>query len=560
MRAAVIAIGLVLAACGDGSYVVVTVDARPAVHDVATLRVSLTNAGTTRSDDLAFAGAAFPTTFSISAPGRTGDLTIAIDAIDADMNVVGHGEADTSTAATAAAMLLDTADFVVNTDYAGDQFLTDEVTFGGLQLAATTDGTWTTVFRDDCSAPCNMDARRFTPLGAPANSVAAAGSNAFALSSEITDQFSEPSVASAGSATIGVWNFDDDVDSQSGIACRPIAADGSEPSDDVEVALEAFPDEPTATGLATGNFALTWSSETGSDDAQLIRGAIVRPDCTTVAGPFTVGSGDLPAQSAVAASGAAVLYAWIDDGSVHVRLGTATSAAAGSDLVLLPATATQQAQAVRVTAFGSGFAAAVRWVADDGISPGTIALDRISLAGARVGAPTVVTAKAGSDFASLTALGLALRADGALLVVWSACADNGDGNGCGAFGRLVRPTGVPVGDAFVLATTTLADQTNPSAAPLADSFAVAWNDTSGQAPDHAGSAVRARVIYPAYDDATGVIGAPCSASAPCGTGLTCATGTDLIARCFETCTLGSAGTCTDGGTCATSAAGDVCAF
>src|SRR6185503_16116403 len=74
---------LELAACGSEDYVVVTVDARPGVRSPRALSVSLFNGGTMRVDSLPLAERAFPVTFSISGPGRTGELAIAIDATDA---------------------------------------------------------------------------------------------------------------------------------------------------------------------------------------------------------------------------------------------------------------------------------------------------------------------------------------------------------------------------------------------------------------------------------------------------------------------------------------------
>ena len=83
------------------------------------------------------------------------------------------------------------------------------------------------------------------------------------------------------------------------------------------------------------------------------------------------------------------------------------------------------------------------------------------------------------------------------MVVWHACRENGDGNGCGVFGRALRADGTPAGDELVIATTTNGDQTNPSVAALpGDAFAVVWKDDSGAAPDISGSAVRARIVYP----------------------------------------------------------------
>ena len=75
---------LLLAGCADDQYLVVTVDARPAVHDAAQLVVTLSNGGTSRMDTLPLGGHAFPVTFSVTAPGRTGDLAISVEAQTAD--------------------------------------------------------------------------------------------------------------------------------------------------------------------------------------------------------------------------------------------------------------------------------------------------------------------------------------------------------------------------------------------------------------------------------------------------------------------------------------------
>jgi len=167
-----------------------------------------------------------------------------------------------------------------------------------------------------------------------------------------------------------------------------------------------------------------------------------------------------------------------------------------------------------------------------------------------MGLPTVVTTHTGSDFDSNEEFSVTSRSDGALMVAWHSCGDLGDDSGCGVFGRLVRPSGVPVGDEFVLATTTTLDQKAPSVAPLPGAFVAVWADLSLQPPDKAGSSVRGRVLYPAYDDATRVIGAACTAAADCNAGLACGSSSDGGKRCFATCDMtGPAPQCPAGGTC-----------
>ncbi|HZJ63521.1 MAG TPA: hypothetical protein VFD36_08330, partial [Kofleriaceae bacterium] len=179
---------LALAACSSEDYVVITVDVRPAVRNARALSVSLLNAGTMRVDNLPLGDHAFPVTFSISGPGRTGDLAITVDATDAAGLVVGRGSATTAIGGRDASVLLDPTDFVVNTEFAGNQFPSDDFEAAGFQLAALPDGTWTVAFRDSCTPTspstnaCNVFARRFDKLGAPAPTAITGNTNAFNLS------------------------------------------------------------------------------------------------------------------------------------------------------------------------------------------------------------------------------------------------------------------------------------------------------------------------------------------------------------------------------------------
>ena len=246
------------AACTSShtSYVVVTVDARPAVHDARSLSVTLANAGTTRTDTLDLKGKAFPVTFSISAPGRAGDLGITIDAVDASSLAVGHGSAMTTVSAPTASVLLDTTDFVVNTDYAGDQFPTFDPAESGSQLAAGPDGTWTTVFGDSCaSGTCNLYGRRFDATGRPVRSEVAAGTNAFNLNTLPPDALAIPAIAASASTTLALWNDTSlgGMTTPVGIACRALDATG----------------RATATQLAVA-----------PDDASAVTVAVVSPSCT----------------------------------------------------------------------------------------------------------------------------------------------------------------------------------------------------------------------------------------------------------------------------------------
>lgn len=547
-------IGLFAACGGDDTYMIVTVDKRPAVSTPTKLEVTLSNAGSMRTDALDIGGNTFPVTFSLSAPGRAGELGISIDALDAQGTLVGRGVGKTTLGEETASVMLDSADFVVNATYANNQFLSNDFEAVGLQLGALGNGTWTVAFREDCmpTSSCSILARRFDTGGKPVRSELAAGDTQFAVSTRFATAGAIPAVASSGTRTMVAWDYVDSLDGTTGVACRMLNEQGAAASPQEQLSTDSS-DVVTAAPLPNGNFVVTW--QTFVSPNQVIRGAIVQPTCTKLGNVFDVSTvgGTPPAPSArrshVTANGTTILYAWIADDAVRIRTG-AFNSTLGTEVILVQKTSSQTAEHVRVAPWGTGFAVAVRWAATTTTGPGKIDVYRVSAAGAQQGAPILVTDKSGSDFASSKAFGLARRSDDALMVAWHQC-DTGPGS-CDVYGRILRPSGVPVGEPTVIATSTGSDQVNPSIVALdASSFAAAWTDSSGLEPDQSGSAVRARILYPAYDDARGILGAPCGASASgatCGPGLACAIGSDTVNRCFVTCTPPS---CPGGGTCST---------
>ena len=564
MRALVVSC-LVLAGCGSDTYLVVTVNARASVHDATKLEVTQINAGTTKISNLDLGGHAFPVTFSISAPGHSGQLDLAIKAITADGLLAGLGSGSTTLESTDATVQLDPADFVVNTDVADDQFLTTDFETVGFQLASTTDGNWTVGFGSKCTE-CNLYARRFDVNGVAVKTAAAAGTNAFPVTT-VTTQPSQsfPAIASAGTSTIEVWDFFDVSDSGTGVACRTIDPMGALSPGQLSItAMTEVADTVSATALSNGNYAVTWQLTAPNQ----IRSIIVLPDCTTLSvNPVTVSTtaGTTgPHRAQVANNGPAVLYAWITDDAIHIKTATTALSGLSAESVLVSPPVGFLIEEVRVAPMGAGFAVAARLTATNRTSPGSILLYRVSAAGALVaGPPTLVTDKSGSDFSNgRVGFGIATRSDGATMIVWHQC-DDGTGGVCDGrldvYGRVVRPTGVPVGDPFEVPTSTVGNQINPSVVAIPSAFAVSWNDASKTDPDPDGTAVRARIVYPPFDEAASILGAACGASLPpCGTGLACAMGSDNAMRCYESCTPPM---CPHGGSCSpASGGGSACTF
>ena len=488
-----------LGACpGDQDFIIVTVTGRAAVHDIKTLKVTLSNAGTMRTDELPFGEQQLPVTFSVSAPGRTGDLGVSVEGLDKDGLLVGLGTATSTLDVLTADVLLESADFVINTDYAEDQFPSDDYEAHGFQVSAAPDGsTWTAAYRDRCNSPCNMFARRFDKAGRAVQTKLAASTNGFPMSTTPTTSVSTPAIATAGNNTIEVWDFNDPtaMTTTVGVACRSIDATGQGNPNQVTIATDASSDVVAISPLSNGFFAVAWSAiiTTG-----VVRSAIVRSDCMVMAGLSTVSTTASARKVSVAAVGTTVMYAFVVAGGVRLRFGNFSNVfTSPTDVQFLAATGTEQIESVRVAPLGTGFAVFVRWALSGSfMGPGRIELYRTSVTGSVIGSPVLVSTKSGSDFASSEAFGVASRSDGVLMVTWHSCLTNGDGSGCGVWGRAFRENGTPVGNEFIIPTTTMGDQSNPSVAPIADAFVVVWKDESAQAPDVAGSAIRGRIIYP----------------------------------------------------------------
>jgi hypothetical protein len=457
------------------------------------------------------AGKAFPVTFSISSPGRTGDLAIAVDASDASGIVIGHGSAMTTVAAAAAEVMLDATDFVVNTDYAGDQFPTDNFQAAGFQLAALPDGTWTTVFRDGCMQnACNVFARRFDRAGKPVTTQAAASTNAFVVTARPTNDLADPAIAASQNATLAVWNFTDPVTSTTtGVACRPIDATGRLAANQTTIASESA-SVVSAAAMASGNFAVTWKTTLPAmNNVDAIHMVVVKSDCTPVGGIVELAKGplfqDFVHRGSVASSADQVLFAWITNGELYTSLMSSTGAPSpGMKLIAKTTTPAPplEVEHARVAAVpGGGFVIAVSWALQTGTGPGRIDLFHLDAKGMLVDSPVQVTDQSDGDPISAESFGLASRPDGSLMIAWHVC--NATGDSCALSGRILKladpgatPWASPITDAFAIPTTTGGSDKRASVVGLPDAFAVVWSDSSMKPPDTSGQAVRARIIYP----------------------------------------------------------------
>lgn len=492
------AAALAFAACDSDHYLVVTVTGRPSVHDIATLRLTLGNEGSMRTDDFPFAGQKLPVTFAVSSPDRTGELAISAQALDGNMFVIGTGAADSSFEADSATVAMDGADFVVNTSFADDQVLSDDFNANGNGLSATPDGGWLAAFHDKCSAPCQMLGRRFDSTGRAVQSTAAASDQAFALTTEPTTD-ATPATAANDQGTIAVWNYNDGT--TQGVACRAIDATGAALGDQVSLAVDNA-DVVVATAVQGGNFVVAWNSFASPEKIDAV---IVKPTCQLASGAVisvaTAGTGEFFSVPVIAsAPNGSVMFAWNDADNIMGYASRTAVGFAGTPKVLVASTATDRVVYSRLVPLGDGFALFARWVPKSNMGEGRIDMTLFDAQGNPTGgAPILISNTTGGDFATVDSF--AAASDGTTaLVVWHGCGGDGDGNGCGVKGHYATTAGA-VGSDFVIPTTITGDQKSPSAVALgAGTFAVAWNDFSGQMPDISGAAVRAKIVYA---DATG---------------------------------------------------------
>jgi len=471
----------------------VTIDRRSAVRDPASLLITVDGALSSSVDSIRVAGASFPVTYTLDVSERTGPFQISVDAVASSGELVGRGTATTSLDAWTARVMLHGADFVVNTTYAGNQFVSDDAESGGMQVAGSVNGDWLVAFRDSCES-CVIHARRFDVVGQPIIWQSSGIGDQLAISTMPTTPSAVPAVATVGSRTVVVWDYTDPVSAERGIACRAFDVSGPLPGQP-RIALEPA-DAVSATALVSGNFLLTWRNR-DANDTVTIRAAIVDWTCAVIVSPYkvsTIPSTSWSRRSHAASNGDRVMYSWVVDGDVYLRDGIDSGTLVGTQGTAIRNTPTSRLEHVRVSRWVTGFAVVARRAAWNVQVEGQLELYRISADGLIDLKPIIVDDRTGSDSRSNQAFGIAARDDGTLMVVWHVCSSAPDS--CDVYARIVRSDGTFAGDKFLVPTNTVGDQMLPSVTVVENVFAITWTDASGAYPDASGTSVRARIIDP----------------------------------------------------------------
>jgi hypothetical protein len=564
-----------VAACDDPlTGALVTVEARPAVGEVESLEVTFANDNATLSQTFQVGGRSFPLSFSVETPGRSGDVVMTARGLAEDGTLVALGEASATITADQlvdATLMLDPADFGVNTSVAGSQRLAWSTALAGVQIAAGADGTFTIGFSDDCGAlgRCDVWGRRFDVRAVPLETEIQASTDQFNIN--LTDVFgNDPALAINGDGQLlTAWSTFNEI-----LAVAITPPGGTVSFSETLVSDGTSPDDAVVAALPDGRFVVVWVETLAASTERAVRARFldengapsVNPETGTSAA-FTVdtATGDEPDTPAVAVSGDGLQmgFVWRDGTAIRARFtGTDGRFQTASELAIASYDPFDDVWTPRVEATGGGrflLAWGHRTFGGGPVDDGAIVVRQIITPTATPVGTDSLVARGTAD--SFSRFGLARGGDGAFLVTWHACGAIGDGDNCGVLARAFRDTGLPVGEPFVVNTTTAGDQVAPSIAWLgaegADSaYAVTWTDGSGAEPDTSDEGIRARVIYPAFATARGVLGAPCDGGDGCGAGLVCLEGTDAVTRCHAECDpAGPDPDCPDGGVCTT--AGDV---
>ncbi len=561
------------AACTDpGGLTLVTVQARPAVGTVERLDVSVSNGDSTQTQRLAIDGRGFPLTFSVETRERAGDLAIDITAQDLAGAAIAAGALTVAIQPDLRLdvdLMLEPNDFAVNTSFIGDQALAFRPDAAGRQLAVSPTGVATIGWSDSCedvAARCDVFGRRFDPTGRAVATASAAGDGQFNINQSNDPTGFEPSVATnADGVTLAVWASSTDL--------LAVAIDGrgaALTATETVLASATAPSTPAVTALPGGRFVVAWTEASAVPGPFVVKARYVEATGLIGANPVSA-SGDAyvisttplaergPPALVALGDGNAHAVIWRTGSTLRARFYTPTGQPRAADLLIVGHRDTDRlGEPLAARVEGDVVVTYARRSLDDGSDAvdGQIVVRRVTTGGTRIAESLATRA------VELPSAAIATRADGAIAVSWESCLVEGDGAACGIRLQVFRPSLAPVGPSRLVNTTVANNQLDPSVGWLPDGALIAaWSDASGAAPDRDGFGIRARIVYPAYDDARGVLGARCTASPECGTGNVCMPGSDDQPRCYRTCITGSGATaCPWGGTCTTLGSESGCRF
>lgn len=266
----------------------------------------------------------------------------------------------------------------------------------------------------------------------------------------------------------------------------------------------------TVTGLASGNFIVSWTDEslTGGDasgasiKAQLYSASGVRIGGEFLVNTTTTGSQTDVAITALAAGG--FVATWTDSSlaagdtsgsAIRAQLYDPAGTRVGGQFLVNTATAANQSTAAISALASGGFV--VTW--NDGSQTGgdasgfAIKAQLYAADGTRLGGEFLVNTTTASN--QVTPV-VATLASGKFVIVWD---DNSrspdDPSGTAIRAQIFNSDGTRSGSEFLVTTATLYNQQQPTITALPDGgFAIAWTDNSILLSDYSGTGIKMQVF------------------------------------------------------------------
>ena len=299
--------------------------------------------------------------------------------------------------------------------------------------------------------------------------------------------------------------------SASGVKARIYDANGSALGQEflVNTVTAAAQDQPAAAALASGGFVLTWTdaSAIGADPDRLgVKAQIFDANGMKVGSEFLANTTTRLGQSTSVVTGLAsggFVISWVDASAtapdangtgIRAQIYSSTGTKVGGEFLVNSTILSSQNYPVLTALSSGGFVAS--WTDSSGLggdptAPG-IKAQLFSSTGTKVGGEFLVntTTVATQDQPTITSL-----SNGGFVVVWRDTSLHGDTSGSGLKAQLFDSAGIKVGVEFQVNTTEFNSQDQPAVTSIAGGgFAVSWRDNSTLASDSSGFGIKTQLF------------------------------------------------------------------
>ncbi|WP_457767705.1 calcium-binding protein [Cyanobium sp. ULC084] len=410
--------------------------------------------------------------------------------------------------------ILDGPEFLVNTTTANNQLEPSTTALSDGRFVIT----WTDL--SGSGGDASGSAIRAQVFNANGNK---AGAEFLVNTTTINNQYQPSTTALADGRFVITWtDFSASASDTLGTAIRAqvFNANGSKAGTEflVNTITADFQYEPSTTALADGRFVITWRDDsanaTGGDTlGPAVRAQVLNANGSKAGTEFLVNTTTPNLQyepSTTALADGRFIITWRDESetggdisgsAIRAQVFNANGSKAGAEF-LVNTTTTNTQQNPRTAGLTDG-RFIITWTdssasATGGDNLGTAIRAQVFNAnGSKAGTEFLVnTITVNSQFQpSTTAL-----ADGRFIITWtdsSASTTGGDTSGFAIRAQVFNANGSKAGTEFLVNTTTVNSQFQPSTTALADGrFVITWRDDSATGGDTSSTAIRAQIIDP----------------------------------------------------------------